>query len=75
MKGKEESLKKFGNHLRKLRESKGLSLRELELRGDLSRQYISDIETGKVNFTFYTLLKLCDLLEIDLAEATKEFKI
>jgi transcriptional regulator with XRE-family HTH domain len=58
MKRKEEFLKVFGKHLQKTRKAKGLSIREAELKGDVTRQFLSDVENGKVNFTFYNLKKL-----------------
>jgi transcriptional regulator with XRE-family HTH domain len=71
---KEEYLKAFGKHLRKIREEKGISLREVELRGDLDRQWLSKIELGKINPTLYSLRKLCELLEIDVSDLFVKFK-
>lgn len=63
-----EFLIKFGLHLRKLREEKNLSIRELELRGDIDRHMLSRIENGKSNPTLLTIKKICDALEIKLED-------
>lgn len=72
---KEAFLKEFGKHLRRIREEKGVSLRELELRVEtLSRQKISKIELGESNPTIYTLRQLAEGLEVPLEELLKGFK-
>jgi transcriptional regulator with XRE-family HTH domain len=74
MKEKDDFLKKFGKQVRKIRKSKGLSIREIELNHDVTRQFISNIELGKSNFTFFNLKKLSDCLEVELDELFKGFK-
>jgi transcriptional regulator with XRE-family HTH domain len=74
MKGKEEFLKAFGKHLQKARKAKGLSIREAELNGDVTRQFLSDVENGKVNFTFYNLKKIADVLDMDFEELFRDFR-
>lgn len=61
-------LKKFGQHLRKLREKKGLSMRELASRCDVEYAKISRLENNKANLTLTTLLELADGLEVDPKE-------
>lgn len=59
-----QALKKFGDHLRKLREDKGLSLRELSYACKVDNSHISKIEQGKINITFTTILDLASALEL-----------
>lgn len=73
-KEKDIFLKKFGNHVRKIREGKGLSIREIELNTNVRRAFISEVENGKVNFTFYSIKKLADALEVDIDDLFKGFK-
>jgi transcriptional regulator with XRE-family HTH domain len=59
-------LKKFGEHLKYLREKKGLSIRELASLCDVDYGKISKLENNKANLTFTTLLELADGLEMSL---------
>lgn len=74
-KQREEKLKKFGNHIKKLRTEQNLSQDEVVLNSDkLIKATISDIENGKRNFSYSTLLDLAkglgkhpkDLLDFDI---------
>lgn len=60
----EQRLKKFGQHLRALREKKGLSIRELSNRCDVDYGKISKIENNKANLTLTTLFELAEGLEV-----------
>lgn len=71
---KEKFFKEFGQHLRKIREQKGISLRELELRGDIDRHTLSKIENGKMNPGLYNLKRICEMLEISFVDLFKDFK-
>jgi len=73
-KQREEKLKKFGNHIKKIRTELNLSQDEVVLNSDkLIKATISDIENGKRNFSYSTLLDLAkglgkhpkDLLDFD----------
>ncbi|MBE0392480.1 helix-turn-helix domain-containing protein [Flavobacterium sp. PL002] len=56
---KEEQLKKFGLHIKKLRTELNLSQDNVALNSDkLIKATISDIENGKRNLSFTTLLDL-----------------
>lgn len=70
---KEVFVKKLGNHLKKIREEKGLSLNELGLRGDFDRQALWKLEHGKKHLTVFSLQKICDALDITLEEFFKGF--
>jgi len=64
----------FGTNLKKLREARGISLRELESKCDLDNSKISKIENGKFNIQLSTILELAkglgvkpkDLLDFDM---------
>jgi len=59
MKDKEQSLKRFGVHFRTLRKSLGLSQDAVVINSDrLVKSTVSDVENGKRNFEFTTLLDL-----------------
>ncbi|WP_018615705.1 helix-turn-helix domain-containing protein [Segetibacter koreensis] len=58
------ALKKLGTHLRKLREDKGLTLRELSSACNIDYSNILKIEQGKINITFTTILDLASALEL-----------
>jgi transcriptional regulator with XRE-family HTH domain len=61
-------LNKFGENLRKLRKSKGLSQEELTFRADLSKNMVGNIERGEVNPTLTTIVTLANALEVSKAE-------
>ena len=71
---KAEFQKQLGKHLKKVRNKKGISLRELELHGAIDRATISQIENGLINPTMYTMKKICDALEISLSDFFREYK-
>lgn len=73
-KQREEMLKKFGRNIKRVRTESKLSQDEVVLNSDkLIKATISDIENGKRNFSFSTLLDLAkglgkhpkELLDID----------
>jgi transcriptional regulator with XRE-family HTH domain len=61
-------LKRFGENLRRLRESKGLSQEELYFRANLSKNQVGNIERGEVNTTISTAYALAQALEIKVSE-------
>lgn len=54
--------------MKKLRNKQGISIRELAERVDMGYTNVSNIETGKVNPKYTTLVKLAEALEMDLRE-------
>lgn len=58
----------FIRKLRLLRESKGLSQEELAARAGLDRSYISLVERGRRSPTVNTLVKIADVLEIEIRD-------
>ncbi|MBT2623674.1 helix-turn-helix transcriptional regulator [Chryseobacterium sp. ISL-6] len=64
-----KTYKEIGNSLKKKRKEKNLTQQQLaELTGKIDRSKISDIENGKEDFLFSTLLKLCVALDISIAD-------
>ncbi|MEJ7737014.1 MAG: helix-turn-helix transcriptional regulator [Chitinophagaceae bacterium] len=61
-------LKILGANIKRLRETKQLSLRELSYACDIDNSKISKIEKGQINITFTTLLQLANALEIHPSE-------
>lgn len=66
--------KKFGDHLRKIRESKELSLRQVAYNCELDDSNISKIEHGKFNITLATIIELAKGLEVP-AKKLLDFEI
>jgi transcriptional regulator with XRE-family HTH domain len=65
------NLKKLGANIKKLREAKDLSLRELSYECDIDNSKISKIEKGQVNITVTTILQLAKALEVHPTELLK----
>lgn len=64
-----EKFKMIGNFLKKKRKEKKLTQLQLaKLAGKIDRSKISDIENGKEDFLFSTLLKLCVALDISITD-------
>lgn len=64
--------KTVGKNLRDKRKEKNLSQQQLaDLAGKIDRSKISDIENGKEDFLFSTLLKICTALDIDIKQLFK----
>jgi len=59
------ALKKFGDNLRKLRENKSLTLRELSSACNIDYSNILRMEQGKINPTLTTILELASALELN----------
>jgi transcriptional regulator with XRE-family HTH domain len=67
-------LKRLGLHVRKLRKQKELSYRKLSALCDLEHHRIYEIEQGRINITFTTLIELASGLDVDPAELLKFLK-
>lgn len=66
-----EILKDFGTHLKHLRESRGLTLVDLEVKSGVNNGDISKIEGGKINLAFTTLAKLASGLSLPMSDLVK----
>jgi len=64
----------FGEKIRKIREKKKKTLKEVAGEIGVSESLISQIETNKVSPAIDTLLKLIDILDIDLEYIFGDFK-
>jgi len=60
--------KSFGNQLRKLRQTKGISMRNLALQADMEYSQLSKIERGVINTTISTVYALSEALDIPMKE-------
>ena len=63
-----KSLVKFGENLRRLREDRNLSLRDVALNCNIDNGQISIIEQGRVNITLNTLFELAKGLNVEPKE-------
>ncbi|GEP88956.1 Helix-turn-helix domain-containing protein [Chitinophaga terrae (ex Kim and Jung 2007)] len=61
----------IGKRVKSLRESKGLSLRQLAAICDVDHAKIHALEAGKLNFTFSTLIKIAKGLEAHASDLIK----
>jgi transcriptional regulator with XRE-family HTH domain len=63
-----KNLKLLGANIRRLREAKKLSLREMSYACNIDNSKISKIENGQINITFTTILQIASALEIHPSE-------
>lgn len=63
-----KELNNLGKRIKKLREEKGLSIRELARKSNLSPASIIEIEKGERNFRFTTLYEISNGLSLELDE-------
>jgi transcriptional regulator with XRE-family HTH domain len=64
----------FGEKIRKIRELKRITLKELSRRVGVSESLVSQIERGKVSPSIDTLLSIAECLELDLEYLFREYK-
>jgi transcriptional regulator with XRE-family HTH domain len=62
----EESLNQIGSNIRKMRQCRQMTIDSLAEEARLRPATISDIENGKSNFEYATLLKICSALNCTL---------
>lgn len=74
MNNKEKILLKFAKHLIKLREERGISIRQLAAASHLEFGHLQRIEKGKVNFAFTTLVAIAHGLELEVGELLEGLK-
>ena len=67
----DDSLKLFGETIKRIRESKGLSQEDLAGIADFDRTYISLIERGKRNLSLKNICRFAKALEIKPYELIK----
>ena len=62
----------IGLKIKEMRESMGLSIRQLALSTDIAASYVGDIEKGKSSPSIDKLIKICDYFGITLQEFLNE---
>jgi transcriptional regulator with XRE-family HTH domain len=67
------TLVKLGNHIRKLRKTKNMTMVELAYAAEVEYKQICRIEKGETNATISTLLAIAKGLEINIDEIVKIF--
>lgn len=65
---------KFGHKLRRVRERKGYTLRDVATKAEVSESLISQIERNKVSPSIDTLLRIADILDIDHEYLFSEYR-
>ena len=68
---KNSILIKFGENVREIRRSKGLSQEQLSFKADLHRTYIGMIERAEKNITLSNIEKIAMALEVNIIELLK----
>ena len=58
----------LGGNVKALRQALGISQEELAFRAELDRTYISQIERGVSNPSVFVLLKVANVLDVELRE-------
>lgn len=58
----------FGAAVRELRERRQLTQDSLAERADLQRTYVVEVERGRRNVTLRNIARLCEALEVPMAE-------
>lgn len=68
----EKVIREFGEHLKKVRLSKKMSLRKLAHEADMSHNAINEIEKGIVDTSLSTIYRLAAALGIDPADLMRK---
>lgn len=68
---KNKILVQFGEQVRDIRKSKGLSQEQLSFKANLHRTYIGMIERAEKNITLLNIEKISKALEVDIIELLK----
>ena len=71
MDSKHDLLIRFGDRVREVRKSKGISQEELASRANLHRTYIGMIERAEKNITLLNIGRIASALDIEISELTK----
>lgn len=59
-------LKKLGNNLRSIRKGKGLSMETVANEAEIEYRQLGRIERGEVNTTIISLLRIVEVLKVDI---------
>jgi transcriptional regulator with XRE-family HTH domain len=63
----------IGNHLRRIREEKGITQEDLSLDAGYYRTYVNKIEKGHYSPSLHTIWRLAHTLGLNLEEFFKDF--
>ena len=67
----QNTAKKFGENMKKIRLKKGMSQGDICRALDLDRAYISNVENGKQNLTISTMEKIAKALGVSIEDLIK----
>lgn len=59
---------KVGNRIKEIRETSGISQKDLSYSADLDRSYIASVENGQRNISIVNLEKIANALKVSLSE-------
>ncbi len=59
---------KVGNRIKEIRETNGISQKDLSYSSDLDRSYIASVENGQRNISIVNLEKIAKALKVSLSE-------
>jgi transcriptional regulator with XRE-family HTH domain len=59
-------LKEFGNNLRRIRKDKGFTMESVANEAEIEYRQLGRIERGEVNTTIISLLRISEVLKIDM---------
>lgn len=62
---------KIGQRIKELRETQGMSQKELSYSADLDRSYIASVENGQRNISIVNIEKVANALNVTLTEFFK----
>lgn len=65
---REVILQKFGENLKKVRESKGLTQEAVAYNSGLSRSYYTEVELGRRNPSLINLTRIAEALQLTVSE-------
>lgn len=64
----EDIIRLITQNIKKIRQSKGLSVQEVAYRCDIERSNLSRLEAGKTNMTIKTLCLICNALNVKIKD-------
>ena len=64
----------IGQAIMKMRKKQGLKQKELNEQMGMGRSWLSDVERGKQTITFNDVIKLCELMDVDIDELSEYIK-
>lgn len=68
----ETAIKTIAQNIKKIRQSKKLSVQEVAYRCDIERSNLSRLEAGKTNMTIKTICLICSALNVKLSDVIKD---